>query len=665
MFTRAFDRSAMSWSYEMHLQPLLSAEDVPGVPFGSVFGSVPPRTVSKRHAHQDGEMFLVLAGRATVLVGDEVTELAPGGTVLIPPFHAHEIRNDGDEPFDLVSVYWEHIPSAVDALAQRPPATRAADRTLVFCPPPTPNGGLHLGHLAGPYVRADVLVRALRSQGRDARLVTGTDDHQSYVATAARRRGAAPADVAREAGDAVVATLARAEVGVDRLTRPLTDPGHHDRTRALLDRVAASPSVTVQERPTAACDACGTSLHQAFARGRCAHCDASSDGEICEACGRPGEARDLRDVRCVGCGAPATSRVERGLWIDLAAHGDELRRYLRTVHASPDLARLVERLLDEGLEPYRLTRTSDWGVPLGDGQAVDPWVDLALTYLEAARSEVEAGGEAERVLLLGYDNSYYYAVLLPALAFAAGLGDHLPTAFVTNQFLHLGDEKFSTSRGHAVWADDALRDAGADAVRVALLRDAPEGRVTRIDEDRAARLADDPLHRALRDWLRGFADVGPSGVVPGTGAWTDAHRELYRFLDLATQQLDGLLLPASFSARGYVRLLESVVARCVEFRATEVVARDVAALAEESRTSLALEYLAAKVVAALAWPVAPVTAQRVWDWLGLAGEPTRETGWTFLPSGTRCSAPAPVLDDAPVVDAAVPVPDAVPVGSPA
>lgn len=139
--------------------------------------------------------------------------------------------------------------------------------------------------------------------------------------------------------------------------------------------------------------------------------------------------------------------------------------------------------------------------------------------------------------------------------------------------------------------------------------------------------------------------------MPGTGAWTDAHREFYRYINLTTQQLDGLLLPESFSARGYVQLLESFVARAVEFRATEEAARQVPSLAEEARTSLALEYLAAKVFTALAWPVTPELAQRVWDWLGLPAQPVREADWSFLPSGTRCVSPAPDLATAALASA--------------
>ncbi|MEU7635291.1 class I tRNA ligase family protein [Streptomyces sp. NPDC059101] len=652
MITRAFDRSAMTWSYEMHLQPMLSAADIEGLPFGSVFGSVPAHTVSKRHAHQDGEMFIVLAGKAVVVLGDEERELGPGSVCYLSPFGYHEIRNESDEAFDIVSVYWEHIPSAVKVLEQAPPRDALPERTLVFCPPPTPNGGLHLGHLAGPYVRADMLVRALRSMGRDARYVTGTDDHQSYVAAAARLRGTEPVDVATAEGDAILATLRAAAVGCDRLTRPAGDPEHADRIRELLARVASSPAATEEERETAYCPKCDLSLHQAFARGCCGHCGAASDGEICEACGRPNEARELTGLECRICGTPAVTRPERALWLDLNAYADRLRDYLRSSYTSPDLLALVERLLDEGLPPYRLGRSSEWGVALGDGQALDAWADLALTFLDAARAESEQDGPAKITLFLGYDNSFYYAVLLPVLAFAAELAEHLPTAFVTNQFLHLEDAKFSTSRGHAVWADDALAAAGPDAVRLALLRNAPEGRVTRITQERAGELEQDPLYRGAREWLGGFAALTEEsgGQVPGTGAWTDAHREFYRYLNLTTRQLDGLLLPESFSARGYVQLLESFVARAAEFRATEEALRRLPSLAEEARTSLALEYLAAKVFAALAWPVTPELSQQVWDWLSLPAQPVREADWSFLPSGTRCASSAPATAAVPAAN---------------
>ncbi|MFB7248889.1 methionine--tRNA ligase [Streptomyces populi] len=648
MKTRTFDRDQMTWSYEMHLQPLLSAQDIPGLPFGSVFGSVPARTTSKRHAHQDGEIFFVLDGEAVVVLGDEERTLRKGESVHLTPFSFHEIRNESDEPFDLVSVYWDDAGAAARALDELPARSQLPERVRVFCPPPTPNGGLHLGHLAGPYVRADLFVRALRSMGRHARYVTGTDDHQSYVATAGRLTDRSPSCVAKEQGDGIVRTLHGAGVHTDRLTRPLADPDHTRTMSAWFDRLLASPAVTSRTEPTAYCATCDLSLFQAFARGTCADCAADSDGEICEACARPNQARDLKAVRCRICHTPATTREETALWLDLEHFGEALRARLKRIELSADLRAVVERLLDApgGLAPYRLTRTGTWGSVVGDdpGQRLDPWADLAFTFLEASRAETERYGPADNALFLGLDNGYYYAVLLPALALAAGAEEHLPAMYVTNRFLQLSGRKFSTSRGHAVWADEALARGERDAVRASLLRAAPEGRETDMSREVASNSGDDPLYRAARAWLHGFADVRErhGDTVPGTGAWTVAQREFYRQLGSMTAELDGTLLPEAFSARGYVRLLDTFVERAEEFRVTQEPLRAIASQGEETRTSLALEYLAAKAFAALAWPVLPDLAQRVHDWLGLSGTPVRESAWTFLPSGTNPATASPL-----------------------
>ena len=647
----------MNWSYEMHLQSLLSAKDITGLPFGSVFGSVPAHSTSKRHSHQDGEIFIILGGCATVVLGDEERLVQRGDVVHLSPFSFHEIRNESDQPFDLVSVYWDDVAAATATLAELPPRDQLPQRVRVFCPPPTPNGGLHLGHLAGPYVRADMFARALRSMGRQARYVTGTDDHQSYVAAAARLTGSSPAEVAAGQGDAIVQTLASAAVAVDRWTRPSLDPAHSERMGQWFDRLLDSPAVSSRVEKTAYCAPCDLSLFQVFARGTCADCGASSDGEICEACGRPNQARDLLDVRCRICGGPAQIRLERAHWLDLQQFADPLRAHLTRTGLSADLRALAERLLDapQGLAPYRLTRTTDWGALCGDeGQCLDPWADLALTFLEAGRAEETEHGPAQSVLFLGLDNGFFYTLLLPTIALATGATELLPSAYVTNQFLQLDGEKFSTSRNHAVWADDALAGSQADAVRVSLLRAAPEGRLADMSRQVAEHCGQDPLYLASRSWLSGFAALRArfGASVPGTGAWTDAHREFYRYLQSLTQSLDGLLLPTSFSARGYIQLLDSLVARCEEFRATEEPLRAVASQAEEIRTSVALEYLAAKAFAALAWPVMPELGGRVHAWLGLPDEPVRENSWSFLAAGTATASATPLEYAAPSTEEA-------------
>ncbi|MEV0280208.1 class I tRNA ligase family protein [Streptomyces sp. NPDC050610] len=638
LITRSLDSEQMEWSYEMNLSHLLDAGDVRGMPFGSVFGEVPARSASKIHCHQDGEIFYILEGQAEVLVEEESWLLGPGDLVFLTPFHVHGISNPTDGVFRLASFYWEDIDSAVTWLADRPARARTADRTVVFCPPATPNGGLHVGHLAGPYIRADAFARALRTTGHTAELVTGSDDHQSFVAVAAHRQATSPAQLAESAGDDIAGTFRAAGMDVGRMHRPLRTGSHDRLVKARFAALASAASVRPATVDTPWCEKCGQSLFQAYADGFCPSCGMSCDGEICEACGRPNDARNLRDLTCSQCGSAPVTRREATLLLDLDHYRSPLLAYLARVEGSGALRALAAELVSGGLGDYRLTRGGIWGIPWEgpelSGQVIDPWVELALTQLELTEASADGCGPLNVVTFLGFDNSFYYGVLLPALALAAGDERLLPTGYVSNRFLHLDGDKFSTSRRHAVWADDLLTEVPADLVRLGLLRRAPEDEVVDVNTAELAAMRADPLEAAVREWIRGFADLPGAATVPGTGAWSPAHTEFYRQLNAVGTALDGLLLADTYSSAAYVGHLDALVAAARRFRAAELGKRDLPGRQEEARTSIALDYLAAKVFAAAVFPVMPELGRALWQGLGLTGDPVREVACTFLPSGS-------------------------------
>lgn len=651
---RTLDRAKMSWSYEMDLQDLFDAHQIPGLPFGSVFGSVPPGVSSKPHCHQDGEIFITLAGRADVEVGGRLVELGRGDMIFLPPFQVHAIHNRFDEPYDIVSVYWEDIDAAAAALAETGVAPRTGGRTLVFCPPVTPNGGLHLGHLSGPYLRADLYARALRSAGGDAVLVTGADDHQSFVATAARRMESSPEKVSAEAGDQIAATLAAVNADVEHFYRPSRDEELTAEVRRLFGQLAASPAVSRAQVETPWCENCDQSLYQAFAHGRCPHCSAASDGEICEACGMPGNAADLLDLTCTQCGAKPVMRTEETLLLDLNAFAPQLRRYLAHVPGGGGPRQLATELLEGGLGAYRLTRRSHWGMPVSDpadstnsadstdaAEIIDPWVDLALTQIinttRFAGNDADTGANPSGVTVLGFDNTYFYLVLLPAVCFALDRPDTLPQGFISNRFLHLDGEKFSTSRRHVVWADDLLRELPVDVVRLALLRRSPEEEVRSVGSAEIREFGNDPLLERLDRWIDSLRELPGDGVIPGTGAWTGNHKTFYRRLCMFSEELEQLVAPDAFSSVAYIERLEAMLLDMARFHSVEQSRRRIGGTPEEARTSLAMEYLATKAFAAAVAPVMPETGARLWQALGLSGEPRRQRYWTFIPGGTQTS----------------------------
>jgi methionyl-tRNA synthetase len=127
--------------------------------------------------------------------------------------------------------------------------------------------------------------------------------------------------------------------------------------------------------------------------------------------------------------------------------------------------------------------------------------------------------------------------------------------------------------------------------------------------------------------------------VPATGAWTLGHREFYRQLCGYSQAADSLLLVETFSSRAYLQIVDGLIASARTFRAAETARRELAHRQEEARTSVALEYLAAKAFAALVYPVMPDLGQSLWHAMGLRGDPQRESNWTFLPPGTAVVMP--------------------------
>ncbi|HEV2346890.1 MAG TPA: class I tRNA ligase family protein, partial [Actinocrinis sp.] len=660
--TRSFARDKMFWAYEMHLQDLFDAHDIPGLPFGSVFGSVPPGFTSKPHCHQDGEIFITLAGRADVEIDGELTELGRGDMIFLPPFRTHAIHNRSAEPFDIVSVYWEDIDAAAAALAENGTVRRTGDRTLVFCPPVTPNGGLHLGHLSGPYLRADLYARALRAAGGDAVVITGADDHQSFVATAARRRDAAPEGISAEAGDQIAATLAAANVDLAHFYRPERDADLAAEIRRLFDVLAASPAVSATQVETPWCENCEQSLYQAFAHGHCPHCAAPSDGEICEACGRPGAARDLLDLTCTHCGATPAMRTEKTLLLDLNAYAAPLHRYLAHVPGGGGPRQLATELLEAGLGSYRLTRRSRWGMSIavsGDtDEIIDPWVELALTQIINTARFAGASGDThntgdtgstsntDNVTVLGFDNTYFYLVLLPTVCYALDRPDTLPQGFISNRFLHLDDAKFSTSRRHVVWADDLLGELPVDVVRLAMLRRSPEEDVRSVSTGEIRQFGDDPLLERLDRWVVALRELPGDGVIPGTGAWTDNHKTFYRKLCMFSEEIEQLVSPDAFSSVAYVERLDAILLDLARFHAVEQSRRRIGGTPEEARTSVAMEYLATKAFAAAVTPVMPATGSLLWRSLGLPGDPRRERYWSFIPGGTPTSFTASSISEA-------------------
>ncbi|HET8659984.1 MAG TPA: class I tRNA ligase family protein [Micromonosporaceae bacterium] len=378
--------------------------------------------------------------------------------------------------------------------------------TVVISPPPTPNGPLHVGHLAGPYVAADVAVRAARRRGERTISVCGLDDNQNYVLAAARAAGTDPEQLRRHHARLIRDVLAKVRVQHDVFVEPATDPWYCSTVAGFLDDLVASGALPVQEWTAPACGPCGGTLHHAYVSGRCP-CGEAASGGTCEACGSFLTAADLVDPRCTRCGGPAGATVAVcGPVLRLEDHRELLMRTWCRASLPPRVRRIIDRLLAGPLPTMPLTYPTDWGIALlgTQGHRLDVWAEMGLGYLCSVGRHLDpaAVSLADHVAawrevgslwaFLGIDNAFYYAVMFPALFGLAGLPPELLGGLVVNEFYTLSGAKFSTSRRHAVWAQDFLAEHDPGVVRAFLCWDAPQPHAS---------------------------DFTPAGYAEVTGAW--------------------------------------------------------------------------------------------------------------------------------------------------
>jgi methionyl-tRNA synthetase len=507
--------------------------------------------------------------------------------------------------------------------------------------PPTPNGELHLGHLAGPYVAVDVLRRALIADGCEVVMTTGLDDYQSYVPVRGLADGKTGEEVADHYGAKIVSAWWQAGVEFDRVVEPRATAGYQKFVQSFFAKLVADGAIVPRTMPLPYCEPCGRWLYEAYVVGGCPHCGASSNGNACEPCGRPNTCGDLIDPHCVLCGAAAELRDNTRLFLPLSPFADRLRDYWSTVDMPPHVWSLCETMLADGLPDIAVSHPGDWGVPVPVTGFTDHriyvWFEMAPGYL----LEVDKA-DTPPVQFFGFDNSYFHAVLFPVCFMAWGEDAPLAKAFVVNEFYRYEGKKFSTSRRHAVWALEMLAEAGADVVRMHVLGDRPNGRQTSFSRNDMAYVRDH-LEIGWNGWLRRLLEAvqkESGGSYPG---WEPAgpQWELLRDRVLRTiGELREAYSVAGFDARRAVALLDEIVKMAADFGYVHEHSKDRPGGTEAYHSALAAQLHVAVALAAVAHPVMPNGSARLSEVLGVPpGRPVTVAALAAPPAGAELTSP--------------------------
>jgi methionyl-tRNA synthetase len=383
--------------------------------------------------------------------------------------------------------------------------------------PPTPNGNLHLGHLSGPYIACDVYRRYLALRGVPVVLVSGSDDHQSYVAAKGLKMGMPPERVATCFGDAIYSTLRNVGVKFDYFLRPTKNPEYIAFVQSFFQKLVASGHVVEREADVFYCDPCQRYLFEAYLGGNCPHCDGETNAQGCEECGFYNDGTDLKRPECNQCLKPPSVRRIKKFFFSLEPHHERLARFHSHTKMSPFLREFTDKLLSKSLPDVSASFPSDWGIPVPipgcENQVIYEWLEMAAGYLfMAEKLESKIGGPAfhgdssvEIAQFFGFDNSFFYTTFIPALLLANDPNSRLPEAFLSNRYYQLEGLKFSTSQNHAVWGDELLEVASSDVVRFGLLYNRPETGHSNFSLTALCEIVESELSESWEAWLNSLS----------------------------------------------------------------------------------------------------------------------------------------------------------------
>jgi len=357
---------------------------------------------------------------------------------------------------------------------------------------PYANGPVHLGHLAGVYIPADIYTRYLRLQGRDVVFICGSDEHGVPITIKAKKEGTTPQAVVDRYHENISKSFAEFGISFDNYSR--TSATIHHETASEFFKDLHDKGEFIEETTEQLYDAEAQQfLADRFVTGTCPKCgNTESYGDQCEQCGTSHNATDLIDPKSTLSGSTPVRKKTKHWFLPLDEHQAWLKEWILKEHKSdwkPNVYGQCKSWIDDGLRPRAVTRDLDWGIPVpaenAEGKVLYVWFDAPIGYISATKEWAQNTAvdwtpywqdkDTKLVHFIGKDNIVFHCIIFPSMLKAHGdyiLPDNVPA----NEFLNLEGDKISTSRNWAVWLHEYLVDFPdqQDVLRYALTANAPE-----------------------------------------------------------------------------------------------------------------------------------------------------------------------------------------------
>ena len=357
---------------------------------------------------------------------------------------------------------------------------------------PYTNGPLHIGHMAGVYVPADIYARYLRLKGHDVAFICGSDEHGVPITIKAKNEGVTPQDIVDHYNANIKASFKEFGISFDNYSR--TSAKIHHETASEFFTTLHAKGEFIEETNAQLYDAeAGQFLADRFVVGTCPKCgNEESYGDQCEDCGTSHNATDLIKPKSAITGATPSLKETKHWFLPLDKHEAFLKQWILEGHKSdwkPNVYGQCKSWIDDGLRPRAVTRDLDWGIPVpvegADGKVLYVWFDAPIGYISSTKEWAQKEGkdwepywkdkDTTLVHFIGKDNIVFHCIIFPAMLKAEG-SYILPTNVPANEFLNLEGQKLSTSKNWAVWLPDYLKEfpEKQDVLRYVLTATAPE-----------------------------------------------------------------------------------------------------------------------------------------------------------------------------------------------
>lgn len=424
---------------------------------------------------------------------------------------------------------------------------------------PYTNGPIHIGHLAGVYVPADIFARYQRLKNNDVAFICGSDEHGVAISIKAKKEGTTPQAIIDKYHAIIKQSFADFGISFDNYSR--TSAAIHHQTASDFFKKLYEQGDFIEEISEQLYD---EEAHQfladRFVIGTCPKCgNPEAYGDQCERCGSSLNATDLIDPKSSITGSKPTLKATKHWFLPLNRYQEFLEKWILEGHKSdwkPNVYGQVKSWLDDELKPRAVTRDLDWGIPVpvegAEGKVLYVWFDAPIGYISSTKEWAERKGKdwrpywqdknTELVHFIGKDNIVFHCIIFPAMLKAEG-SYILPTNVPANEFLNLEGNKLSTSKNWAVWLHEYLQDFPnqQDVLRYALTANAPETKDNDFTwKDFQAR-NNNELVAIFGNFINRVAVLTQKyyeGVIPAAGEFNDIDTETLRQITELTEKIE-------------------------------------------------------------------------------------------------------------------------------